>query len=478
MQQRYLLLAILVINIFFATKAFTQNGDTNQVQRWNFHAQNTVIVQGDPAFSAKYSSPNSLNDKGELRRTTTLDLYAGLRLWKGAEAYGDFLAWQGFGLSETFGIEAFPNGDAYKAGTVRPNFTLAHLFIRQTFGWGGKKEYLQDDELTLAGQKDISRLTFTLGRISPLDICDNNSYAKDPHTQFMNWAGMGNISWDYGEDQVGYTTGLAVELNQPKWSLRYGVYQMPAYKNGFTADDRYLMYPFRGADGPFLRAWAMMIELERRYKINAHSGALRLTPWLDEADFASYKVATALLLANPPNMVADGQGAGITIPQAARAYRYKYGLGLNWEQEVIKNIGLFSRVGWNNGQCESWTFTDVNWTASMGISIDGELWGRINDNFGIMYVVSGASKANRNFLKAGGTDMLDGDGALNYHPERVLELYYDFQIWKSLHISPDFQFVVNPAFNGDRGPVSIFGGRVHWEIKHKGSYHSTGIHIR
>jgi high affinity Mn2+ porin len=141
---------------------------------WNFHVQNTEIVQGDPAFPARYSGPNSLNSKGEVQETVTLDLYAGARLWRGAEAHLDFLMWQGFGLSQTFGIEAFPNGDAYKAGTRDPNYTFAHLFIRQTIGLGGQQEGVPDDPLTLAGKQDISRLTFTIGRLSPLDICDHH----------------------------------------------------------------------------------------------------------------------------------------------------------------------------------------------------------------------------------------------------------------------------------------------------------------
>jgi high affinity Mn2+ porin len=469
---------VLVLFVALSKGVKAQNIDSNQVQRFNFHVQNTICVQGDPAFPVKYSAPNSLYNKGEIDKTLTLNLYAGLRLWKGAEVYADFLMWQGFGLSSTFGIEAFPNGDAYKAGTHTPNFSLTHLFLRQTFNLGGKQEFLPDDELTLAGKKDISRLTFTIGRISPMDFCDNNTYAKDPHTQFMNWAGMGNLSWDYGEDQIGYTTGLAIELNQPKWSLRYGTFQMPANKNGFTADDQYLMFPRRGSDGPILQSWAMMLEFERRYKIKSHAGAIRLMPWIDEADFASYKVATAMLLANPPNLNADGQGAGISVPQAARAYRYKYGICLNIEQEITKNVGVFSRIGWNNGQCESWTFTDVDWTTSFGASISGKIWHRNNDNIGVMYVVSGASKANQNFLKAGGTDMLDGDGNLNYQPERVLETYYDFQVWKTIHITLDYQFVTNPAFNHDRGAVSIFGARLHWEINHRYNERNNGIHGR
>ncbi|HXB43956.1 MAG TPA: carbohydrate porin [Puia sp.] len=440
-----------------------RSSNTNQFRRWNFHFQNTYIVQGDPGFPAKYSGPNSLDSKGEVQETITADLVAGAKLWRGAEAHMDFLMWQGFGLSQTFGIEAFPNGDAYKAGTRNPNYAFARLFIRQTIGLGGEQEDVSDDLLTLAGKQDISRLTFTIGRLSPLDICDNNTYAHDPHTQFMNWAMMANLTWDYGQNTIGYTTGIAVELNQKKWALRYGFFQMPRDKNGFTGDDQFLMWPHRGAYGPFFRSWAMMAEYERRYSVNFHPGVLRFLSWLDEADFASYKVATAMLLANPPGPNI-GQGSGITIPDSARAFRHKYGFGLNLQQEVSKNVGLFSRVGWTDGHCDTWTFTDADWSASLGVSIRGEGWHRPSDTWGIAVIMSGASHDNQQFLKAGGTDMLDGDGALNYNPEKVLETYYDFQIWKTIHASLDYQFITHPAFNRDRSPVSIFGVRLHWEF--------------
>jgi high affinity Mn2+ porin len=443
--------------------ATPQGSETNRIQRWNFHAQNTDIVQGDPGFPARYSGPNSLDSAGEVRETVTADLYAGARLWHGAEAHMDFLMWQGFGLSKTFGIEGFPNGDAYKAGTETPNFTFARLFIRQTIGLGGEQEDMPDDQFTLAGKQDISRLTFTLGRLSPLDIADNNTYASDPHTEFMNWAMMGNLAWDYGQDTVGYTTGIGVELHQPQWALRYGFFQMPRDKNGFTGDDQFLKWPNAGDYGPFLRSWAMMTELERRYSVNAHPGAIRFLAWLDEADFASYSEATALLLANPPPPNV-GQGSGVTIPAAARAYRFKYGFGLNWEQEVAKNVGLFSRLGWNDGREETWTFTDVDWTGSLGVSVRGEAWRRPGDTLGVAGVVNGASRANQKFLEAGGTDMLDGDGKLSYRPEKDLETYYDVAIWKSVHATADFQFIDDPAFNRDRGPVEVFGARLHWEF--------------
>ena len=432
MMNRYFTILLVFISILNSS---AQRKDSTKVarQKFNFHIQNTEVVQGDAGFPAKYSGPNSLNSHGEVQETVTLNFYAGVRLWPGAEMHGDFLTWQGFGLSQTFGIEAFPNGDAYKAGTEIPNFSFSHLFIRQTIGLGGAKENVVDDQLTLAGQQDISRITITVGRLSPLDICDDNSYAKDSHTQFMNWATMGNLTWDYGEDPIGYTTGVALELNQPKWALRYGFFQMPNVKNGFTADDQILMYPTRrGSDGPFFRSWAMMLEWERRYYIKSHPGVVRLLSWLDEADFASYQEATAILLANPPDLDV-GSGAGITIPAAARAYRFKYGFGLSAEQEVANSIGLFSRIGWNNGKLESWTFTDVNWTVSIGVSVKGKPWHRPGDSFGLADILSGASVANQKFLEAGGTDILDGDGNLSYEPENVIETYYDLHIWKTLH---------------------------------------------
>jgi high affinity Mn2+ porin len=436
-----------------------------QRQNWNIHAQNTIIVQGYPGFHAQYSGPNSLPPGGQTRETVTLDLYSGVRLWRGAEAHVDGLMWQGYGIGETFGMEDFPNGDAYKAGTAPPNGTLAHLFIRQTIGFGGEQENVPDGQMTLAGEEDISRLTITIGRFSPLDIFDNNTYADDPHTQFMNWAMMGNVTWDYGQDTVGYTTGITLELNQPKWTLRYGFFQMPGQKNGFTGDDQYLMWPGRGAYGPFLKSWAMSTELERRWSIKAHPGAIRFLAWLNEADMATYSAAAAYLLANPgaassaPPMTSGGD-----IPDSVRAYRFKYGFGLNSEQEIARGIGIFSRLGWNDGHEETWTFTDINYSASLGISVNGERWRRPDDTFGLAGILGGASRNNQRFLEAGGEDMLDGDGALNYGWEKVLETYYDFKIWQSIHGAVDYQFIVDPAFNRDRGPVSVFAARLHWEF--------------
>jgi high affinity Mn2+ porin len=408
-------------------------------KNWNWHVQNTDIVQGDFGFPAKYSGPNSLDSRGEIRETVSLDLFAGVQLWRGAEAHVDGLMWQGFGLSKTFGVEAFPNGEAFKVGTKVPNVNTARLFIRQTISFGGETEMAQDDQLNLAGQKDVSRLTLTLGRMSAKDIFDNNAYANDPRTQFMNWAFMANEAWDYPADPLGYISGFAAELNQPQWAVRYGFFQMPRVANGAAIDPN------------FLEAWGMATELERRWSVETHPGAVRLLTYLNHAHMGSYQAA----LDNP------ARPADI---EATRAYRYKYGLGLNVEQELVNNIGFFSRLGWSDGQNEAWIFSDVDRTATLGLSAKGRFWHRPDDTLGVGGVLNGLSGVHQRFLAAGGTGILAGDGALNYGWEKGLETYYDFQICKNVHGALDYQFITDPAFNRDRGPVSVFGARLHWEF--------------
>ena len=410
-----------------------------QPQEWNWHVQNTGIIQGYPAFPAKYSGANSLPDGGEARETVSLDLYAGVRLWPGAEAHVDGLMWQGFGVNNALGVDGFPNGEAFRLGTKVPNVNMPRLFVRQVIGFGGGQETVDDDPLTLAGTQDVSRLTLTLGKMSVKDVFDNNAYANDPRTQFMNWALMANEAWDYPADALGYITGFTAELNQPAWTLRYGFFQMPRASNGTALDSHYL------------EAWGMVAELERRFSFDTHPGVVRFLGYLNHAHMGSYQ--DAVNNAAPPANI-----------DATRAYRYKYGFGLNWEQEIVKDVGLFSRLGWSDGQNEAWVFADVDRTATLGVSVKGGAWHRPEDTFGLAGAANGISRAHQEFFDAGGTGILAGDGKLSYGWEKILETYYDFQVWKTIHTTVDYQFITDPAFNRDRGPVSVFAARVHWEF--------------
>lgn len=439
-----------------ATSAAGGNGAPAAGETWNFHVQNTDTVQGYPAFSAKYSGRQSLPRGGETRETVSLDLMGGLHLWPGAEAHVDALMWQGFGLANTTGVDGFPSGEAYRIGTQDPNATIARLFVRQTIGLGGDQEDVADDAFNLASKRDISRLTFTLGRFAAADIFDTNTYANSPRTQFMNWSLVNNVGWDYPADTIGYDTGFTVELNQPDWTLRYGVFEVPDIQNGMTYEDAFLTWPYDPATEGHAGAgaFAMALEFERRYQIESHPGAIRFLAYVNRANMASYSKATAILQANGP-------GADLG---AAHAYRNKYGFGLNWEQEIAKNTGLFSRLGWNDGQEQSWMFNDVDYTASLGISINGDAWHRPGDTYGLAGVLNGISKSEQHFFQAGGLGILAGDGNLDYGWEKIIETYYNFQVLENAHVTLDYQFISDPAFNKDRGPVSVFAVRVHWEF--------------
>jgi high affinity Mn2+ porin len=424
--------------------------------RWNLHVQNTDIVQGYPPFSAQYSGPQSLPKTGQARETVSLDVMAGVRLWSGAEAYVDGLMWQGFGLNNVVGVEGFPSAEAYRIGTAVPNGSIVRLFVRQTIGLGGEQEDVVDDQFSLVGKRDISRLTLTLGRFSAVDIFDTNAYAGDSRRQFMNWGLVSNEAWDYPADTIGFDTGLAIELNQPKWTLRYAVFAEPSLANNFTAEDQALAWPYHTSahNLPFSLGRAMVGEFERRYSFNTHPGALRFLAFLNRADMFSYAAAVPILKAN-------GAGADLS---AAAAYRYKYGFGLNFEQEITRNLGLFSRLGWNDGQEQAWMFSDVDYATSFGLSLKGEPWRRPGDTFGLAGVLNGITRVEQEFLAAGGTGILAGDGNLNYAWEKILETYYDARIWKMIHTTVDYQFIGDPAFNRARGPVSVFAVRLHWQL--------------
>ena len=201
---------------------------------FNFHAQITAVAQGDPGFAANYSGPNSLNSAGERQETR----YGGPVCRRAA------VAWRrdARGCPDVAGLRPDPNV-RHRGFSQRRRLQSRHRrfptlcsrtcsFVKP-FGLGGEQEDVPDGQLTLAGKQDISRLTFTIGRFTPTDMFDNNTYAHDPHTQFLNWAMIANLTWDYPADTVGFTTGLAVELNQPDWALRYGFFQMPGVPERF-----------------------------------------------------------------------------------------------------------------------------------------------------------------------------------------------------------------------------------------------------
>jgi high affinity Mn2+ porin len=408
-------------------------------QAWNLHIQSTAGAQGHPSFPAEYKGPNSLTSGAQVRDTVSVDLMGGVRLWRGGEFFGDVVIWQGYGLSNTLGMVGFPNGEAFRIGKTYPDAYLCRAFIRETIGLGGEKEAADDAPFELGGTKNVRRLTFTVGHLSAKDIFDTNAYANDSRSQFMNWALMANEVWDYPANTLGFTNGAAVELNTRTWAGRLGIFQVSQVANGMRMDWN------------LAKAWSAVAEIEKRYSPEGHPGAIRLLAFDMRAHMGSYQETL-----NNPRL-----GEDIALDAA---YRYKYGFGINLEQEIRKNLGAFARLGWSDGKNQTWEFADVDRAATAGLSLKGTWWRRPEDTIGLGVAVNGIGAAHRQYLAAGGLGILVGDGALDYRSERVAEAYYNWKIAKHFQLTPDYQFAQNPAYNHARGPVNLFALRFHTEF--------------
>lgn len=409
---------------------------------WNVHGQSTFITQGYPAFRSPYQGANSLPGGGRTRETWSGGAFLGWRLWDGGELYFNPELAQGFGIGSTLGLAGFPNGEAQKGGTDYPKFRAQRYFLRQTFGLGGEQEEVADAAGQLAGKRDIDRVTVTVGRFAIGDFFDNNAYAKDPRADFMNWAIWSSAAYDFPADLPGFTRGAVVELNRRDWAIRAGLFQVPSQPN---------------SDVLTFRTGGAIVELEERHALLGQPGKLRLGAFANRGITASYRDALALSAADPLRDIND-------IVIANRRERSKYGFYVNLEQQVATDIGVFARASWNDGRNEILSFTDIDRSVSGGVSIKGSRWGRPDDTVGIGGAVNGLSAAHRDFLAAGGKGLLIGDGRLNYGTERIVEAYYALALGKSVNLTADYQLIVNPAYNTDRGPVSVISTRLRAEF--------------
>ena len=408
---------------------------------WNVHGQFTFIEQGYPAFHSPYEGANSLSGANQAKNTVSATAFVGYRPWDGTDIYIDPEITQGAGLSDTLGVAAFPNTEAQKAAFPMPRIDMARVYVQQTFGLGGEQETIEDGPNQIAGTKDISRLTITAGRFAVTDFFDNNAYANDGRTQFLNWQLFCCGAYDWTMDVVSYTWGAMAELNQKFWAFRAGYFLVPVVSN---VDDYDMNFP----DGEYIG------ELELRYSLFSQPGKLRLMAWTNRANMGSYAAALAKSITTP-------NYPDITL---VRQVRTNYGFNANLEQAITGDLGVFARASWSPGLDEIIGWTDCDESLSAGAQLKGTSWGRGNDKVGVAGVIEGLSAEARAYFAAGGLGILVGDGALNYRPEKVLETYYSYSLNKWSSLTFDYQFVDDPAYNADRGPVHIFAGRYHAEF--------------
>ncbi len=413
-----------------------------QYDRWNLHGQYTFVGQGYESFRSPYAGPNSLTGGAQFKNTQTATAFIGFRPWDGGEIYVNPELMQGFGLSDVRGVAGFPNGEAQKSNFPYPRLNIARAFVRHTFGLGGAQETIADGPNQLAGKQNISRITVSAGKFAVTDFFDGNSYANDPRTTFLNWNIYGGGAYDWTMDKLSWTWGAVTELNQKHWAVRAGYFLLPRVSNSNSFDAN---IPARGE---------YTAEAELRYVLFAQPGKTRLFGWINHGIMGGYADALAL-----PAASADYPDITTT-----RHVRTNYGAVLNIEQAISDDIGIFTRASWSPGQVEILGWTDVHRALSLGTVVRGTSWARPDDRVGLAGVVEGLSSVGRSYFAAGGLGILIGDGRLNYREEKILETYYSYQLNKWTALTFDYQYVINPGYNADRGPVSFYSARLHAEF--------------
>ena len=429
----------------YASPSNSVGSSQTQFDNWEIHGQTTYIQQGYPTFRSPYIGANSFTPWAQTRNTWTNSAFLGLGVWEGGELYYNPELLQGFGLHSTTGAAGFPNGEAQKSNFTYPQYSTSRLFLRQTFGLGGEQESIESGYGQMADKKDVSRVTFQFGRFAVHDVFDTNSYANDPRSDFLNWSIWAAGAFDYPADRIGLTYGGVAELNQKYWALRVGYFLSGNVPNA----DEFDMNVFRRG--------GYVTELETRYSLLSRAGKFRVGVWADTYFSGSYSEAIDLTLLNP------GLNPTAAIIQTRRA-RTKYGYYLNFEQPLTDYLGIFGRWSWNDGKTEISAFTDIDNSLSFGAVINGKAWGRPYDKIGLAGVTNGLSNDDRAYIAAGGLGILIGDGQLNYRRENIVETYYAMSVVKGVTLTFDYQFMMNPGYNADRGPISIFSGRLHVEF--------------
>jgi high affinity Mn2+ porin len=400
------------------------------------HGQTTLLEQYAAPFHAPYHGPNSL-DSNQGRETWDVTFFAGLRLWQGAELWINPEIDQGFGLSSTLGIAGFPAGTAFKIGASVPYTRIHRTFIRQTIDLGGDTEKVEAGLNQFAGSHTADRLVITVGKFSVSDVFDTITYAHDPRNDFMNWALIDAGMFDYAADAWGYSYGTAVEWYWGNWTLRGGLFDLSVVPNSTDLDPHFAQFQWVG-------------EIEHRHTLWGQPGKIVVNGFLSRGRMARFD--DAIQLAQLTGGPADAA--------QVRQYRSRGGASLIIEQQLMPDVGVFARAGVADGAIEPYEYADIDQTVAGGLALAGRRWGRPDDTFAVAGIVNQISAVHQAYLNAGGLGILVGDGQLpNPGREKILEMYYSLPL-ASWRLTFDYQFVANPAYNRDRGPVSIFGTRL------------------
>lgn len=413
--------------------------------RYWLSGQANFIFQTHPDFFAKYSGKNSLSSRYEKATSRVLTLYTGVRLNDSTELLADVEEAGGAALSTGLGLAGFTNLDIVRNPLLTKAPYLARGMIHKVIALSDDKVENQRSFLSLFDELPRRRLEIRFGKFSMVDFFDVNAAGSDTHFQFSNWTIDNNGAYDYAADTRGYTVGATADFEDRNWGFRFAEGLMPKVANGPD-----LVYQ------PW-KTHAENFEFElRKGLIRKKSGAIRLLGYTNYANMGIYREAVLRFV--------DGIDPRPDITAHPWGVTRKYGFGVNIEQSLTPFITAFARWGWDNGKTESFAYTEVDETFQGGLGFYGSKWHRKQDRAGVAFVTNGIKKDHQNYLAAGGDGFLLGDGALRYGRENIFETYYTAHVWRGLYVAPQLQYIANPGYNMDRGPVVVPGFRVHVEF--------------
>jgi len=415
-------------------------------QMWWLSGQANIIFQGQLPFHSPYQGQNSLHSAAEYKTSLIGTLYTALRpshsLRWNIDLILDFESAGGRGLSQALGLAGFTNIDVVRNPNLGSTPYFARYQIHQTIGLSRQTTEQQPGPFALAPAVPIRRLEFRAGKMTLPDFFDANGVGSDSHIQFMNWTVDNNGAWDYAADTRGYTVGAMAEYDDRSWSIRYGLFAMPTVANGIALD------------WAFSRAHGQNGEFELRHSwIPLQRGVNRILFYANRAHMGTYREAV--------DAFRNGTDSTPQITAHEHFGALKYGFGYNTEQTINANLRIFARFGWNEGQHESFAYTEVDQTVSGGADYAGSAWHRPVDKIGLAIVSNAIKSDHQEYLRLGGMGFLIGDSKLNYGRENIVETYYNLHAWRGLFYAVDVQHINNPGYNRDRGPVWVGSVRVH-----------------
>jgi hypothetical protein len=414
--------------------------------RWWVSGQANVIFQGRLPFHSPYQGPNSFRNSAEYKTSLVETLYTAVRPTRSirynTDLVLDFESAGGRGLSQALGLAGFTNLDVVRNPNLGSKPYIARYQVHQVIGLTDKTSSQEPNFYALATSVPVRRIEFRVGKMTLPDFFDFNDVGSDSHLQFLNWTVDDNGAWDYAADTRGYTVGGMAEYDEPAWSVRYGIFAMPVIANGIDMD------------WAFSRAHGQNGEFELRHSlVPKRKGTTRVLFYANRAHMGTYREAV--------NAYLNGTDARPDIVSHEHFGALKYGFGYNVQQELTGNLRVFGRFGWNEGQHESFAYTEVDQTVEAGADYIGRRWHREQDKLGIALVSNAIKRDHQNYLRLGGLGFLLGDGNLNYGRENIVESYYDWHAWRGLFYAIDVQHISDPGYNRDRGPAWVGSVRGH-----------------